>query len=102
MNMIVSNEPGYYEQDQFGIRIESLVVVKKADTPHQFNDQTFLGFETITFVPLQKKLMKLEDMSAQEIAWVDSYHQEVWEKLHDKVSAEAQEWLRSSTEALSQ
>ena len=48
--MVVSNEPGFYKDGSFGIRIESLVVVKEAHPPHNFGKKTWLGFETITWV----------------------------------------------------
>lgn len=58
--MVVSNEPGYYEDGAFGIRIENLLVVKEADTPHRFGGVSYFGFERLTFCPLQRKMLSLE------------------------------------------
>ena len=60
--MIVSNEPGYYEDNAFGIRIENLLHIKEADTPFKFGDQLYFGFERLTMIPLQRKMI-LTDVS---------------------------------------
>ena len=51
--MVVTNEPGYYQQGDFGIRIESVMIVQEADTPHRFNNVPYYSFETIALVPIQ-------------------------------------------------
>lgn len=58
--MIVSNEPGYYEDGGFGIRIENLLTVREAATPFKFGGLPYLSFERLTLVPLQRKLMDLQ------------------------------------------
>ena len=58
--MVVSNEPGYYEDGKFGIRIENLLICKEAQTPHRFGGISYLGFERLTFSPIQAKMMSLE------------------------------------------
>lgn len=58
--MVVSNEPGYYEDGKFGIRIENLLIVKEAPTPYRFGGISYLGFERLTFSPIQAKMMSLE------------------------------------------
>ena len=60
--MIVSNEPGYYEDNAFGIRIENLLHIREADTPFKFGDQSYFGFERLTMIPLQRKMI-LTDVS---------------------------------------
>ncbi|BBH06565.1 Metallopeptidase M24 family protein [Prunus dulcis] len=65
--MIVSNEPGYYEDHAFGIRIENLLVVKEVDTPNRFGGIGYLGFEKLTFVPIQAKLIDLSLLSAADL-----------------------------------
>lgn len=55
--MIVSNEPGYYEDNAFGIRIENLLHIREADTPFKFGDQSYFGFERLTMIPLQRKMI---------------------------------------------
>ena len=58
--MIVSNEPGYYEDGAFGIRIENLLHIQEADTQFHFGGQSYFSFERLTLVPLQRKMLKLE------------------------------------------
>ncbi|KAL5986600.1 Aminopeptidase P2 [Asimina triloba] len=78
--MIVSNEPGYYEDHSFGIRIENLLYIKEINTPNCFGGVGYLGFEKLTFVPIQSKLIDLSLLSPLEINWFNDYHSEVWEK----------------------
>lgn len=66
-NMILSNEPGYYEDEKFGIRIESLQIVVKAETPNNFKNKGFLTFEPITLVPIQKKMIMKELLTPNEV-----------------------------------
>ena len=99
--MIVSNEPGYYEDGKFGIRIENLLICREAKTEHNFQGKGFLSFECLTFIPMQTKLMDLNIMSSEEITWVNKYHEKVWEKISPRVKkAEVKAWLRKATEAI--
>lgn len=93
--MIVSNEPGYYEDGNFGIRIENLVLIKEIATDHSFKDICFLGFEDITLVPIQKKMVAPDLLSDEEIAWLNKYHVKVWETVSPRLSHGAKEWLRT-------
>lgn len=95
--MIVSNEPGYYEDHAFGIRIENLLYVKEIDTPNRFGGITYIGFEKLTFVPIQTKLVDLILLSAAEIDWLNDYHSQVWEKVSPLVDGSAREWLWNNT-----
>nr|GMD45351.1 probable Xaa-Pro aminopeptidase P [Ipomoea batatas]GMD46844.1 probable Xaa-Pro aminopeptidase P [Ipomoea batatas] len=95
--MVVSNEPGYYEDHSFGIRIENLLYVKEMDTPNRFGGIGYLGFEKLTFVPIQTKLVDLSILSAAEVAWLNSYHLQVWEKVSGLVDGGAREWLWNNT-----
>jgi Xaa-Pro aminopeptidase len=70
----VTNEPGYYEDGAFGIRIESVLVVGPAPRPVGFGGTPFLAFETITAVPLQRTLLDPGLLTAGERAWIDAYH----------------------------
>ncbi|KAI0341347.1 Creatinase/aminopeptidase [Trametopsis cervina] len=81
VGMTVSNEPGYYADGRFGIRIESVVVVREAKTPNNFGDKGFLGFETLTMCPIHKNLIEVSLLSAAERKWIDNYHAEVLEKV---------------------
>ena len=92
--MICSNEPGYYEDGAFGIRIENLFAVVEAQTPFRFGGQAYLTPDCLTFVPLQKKMMLKEDLTDLEVAWVNAYHARVYEKVAPRLdSEEDRAWL---------
>ncbi|CAI9303350.1 unnamed protein product [Lactuca saligna] len=95
--MIISNEPGYYEDHAFGIRIENLLFVKEVNTPNRFGGITYIGFEKLTFVPIQTKLVDLTLLSAAEVDWLNDYHSQVWEKVSSLVEGSAREWLWNNT-----
>ncbi len=94
--MIVSNEPGYYHDGQFGIRIENVVAVCKAQTDHHFQGKQFLEFETLTMVPLQRKLIELALLSPDERAWIDAYHAQCMSKVGPFVHGDVRTWLELS------
>ena len=96
--MILSNEPGYYKPGAFGIRIENLVLVEERAIPAQ--EGSWLGFETLTFVPLDRKLIARELLTADEIAWVDTYHAKVRELLSPRLEGEDLAWLERETQPL--
>ncbi|KAG9018813.1 hypothetical protein FRB90_009283 [Tulasnella sp. 427] len=79
--MTVSNEPGYYADGRFGIRIEDIVIVQEASTPNNFGDKGYLSFEHVTMCPKQTKLVDPSLLSPWEVKWLDDYHQEVLEKV---------------------
>lgn len=95
--MVVSNEPGYYEDHSFGIRIENLLFVKEIDTPNRFGGIGYLGFEKLTFVPIQTKMVDLSLLSTAEIDWLNDYHHQTWEKVSPLVSGSARQWLWNNT-----
>ncbi len=96
--MILSNEPGYYREGAFGIRLENLIVVR--DAPKLVDDRAQLCFETLTFVPLDRRLIVVEMLSPGERDWLNAYHAEVAEKLVDRVSDLARNWLLAATAPL--
>ncbi|XP_075676380.1 uncharacterized protein LOC113789149 [Dermatophagoides pteronyssinus] len=100
-HMILSNEPGFYEPNQFGIRIESLVVTKKDNLKYNFNERGYLGFETITLVPIQTKLLDINLLTLDEIKWINDYHQQcrdiVGKELEKQGQIRALEWLLRET-----
>ena len=96
--MILSNEPGYYRPGAFGIRIENLIVVREAEKIGDNRDH--LDFETLTFAPLDRRLIDTSLMAAWETAWVDQYHADVRKKLADRVSDQARDWLDAATRPL--
>ncbi|KAG2127897.1 peptidase M24, structural domain-containing protein [Suillus bovinus] len=78
--MTVSNEPGYYADGRYGIRIENVVIVQEADTPNNFGNG-YLCFERVTMCPIQTKLIDFSILTAQEKEWLNSYHAETLEKV---------------------
>lgn len=91
VGMILSNEPGYYREGAFGIRLENLVVVETAPPLGDRREQ--LGFETLTFAPLDRRLVVEEDLSRGERDWLNAYHAEVLAKIGPRVSPAALDWL---------
>ena len=96
--MILSNEPGYYKPGAFGIRIENLVLVK--DTDIAGAEGRFLGFETLTYVPLDRRLIEKDLLTAGEIAWVDDYHARTRMLLAERLEGEDRAWLERETAPL--
>ncbi|MCA0043100.1 aminopeptidase P family protein [Celeribacter litoreus] len=94
--MILSNEPGYYREGKFGIRIENLIVVQEAPALDGADDRTMFAFETLTFVPIDRNLILADELAPWERDWLNSYHAEVWEKIGPRVSEEARAWLRQA------
>jgi Xaa-Pro aminopeptidase len=92
--MILSNEPGYYVEGEYGIRIENLVVVRESET------EGMLEFETLTLAPIDRSLISADLMSDAEIAWVDDYHDRVWQTLSPLLNETDAIWLREATTAL--
>ena len=89
--MIVSNEPGYYKAGEYGIRIENLVLVVPRDVAGAEKDM--LGFETLTLAPIDRALIDVTMLDADERAWVDAYHARVAAEIGPHLDAEALAWL---------
>jgi len=88
--MILSNEPGYYKTGHYGIRIENLVLVVPAQIA---SEGDYLGFETLTFVPLDRTLVDKAMLSAAEIGWWNRYHEKVHAILAPQLEGEDLAWL---------
>lgn len=88
--MLVSNEPGLYRADQYGIRIENLISVEE-DVKNDFG--SFLCFRTLTLCPIDRTLISTKLLTAQEIDWLNRYHREVRERLRGRLSETAAHWL---------
>ena len=95
--MIVSNEPGYYKTGAYGIRIENLITVVAAAAPDGA-DKDLLGFETLTHAPIDRRLVEAAILSADEIAWLDGYHDSVRDQLSPLVNADDASWLAQATQ----
>ncbi|KAG0090014.1 hypothetical protein BGZ93_009551 [Podila epicladia] len=101
--MTLTNEPGYYEDEKFGIRIENVLLVKKKETRHQFGGKEFFGFEHVTFVPIQTKLIDRSLLSPSEIDWINRYHAECLEKVLPLLVKDSPgyRWLKQEAKSLS-
>ncbi len=99
---VLSDEPGYYEDGNFGIRIENIIMVKEVETEHKFGDKPYLSFEHVTMVPMCRKLIDLTLLTPREREWVDGYHAEVLEKTKGFFEKDERSlrWLERETEAL--
>lgn len=96
--MVLSNEPGYYRADAFGIRIENLELVVEVPTQ---GDMTVLGFESLTRAPIDQRLIDLSLMNDVELAWLNNYHQTVLAALSPSFDGEDLVWLEHATKPLS-
>ncbi|GAA4748799.1 aminopeptidase P family protein [Sphingomonas daechungensis] len=92
--MILSNEPGYYKTGEYGIRIENLVLV--VEHPVEGAEKETLGFETLTFAPIERRLIKKEMLSAKEVEWVNTYHAQVLEKIGARLTGDDLGWLEKA------
>jgi Xaa-Pro aminopeptidase len=92
--MILSNEPGYYREGAFGIRLENLIVAQ--DAPALGDNRVHMSFETLTYVPFDRRLILRDELSPGEKRWLDAYHAEVLEKLGNRVSDATLRWLKNS------
>ncbi|OAJ95552.1 aminopeptidase P family protein [Vibrio bivalvicida] len=92
--MVLSNEPGYYRADAFGIRIENLELVVETPTNGDF---PVLSFESLTRCPIDKRNINVDMLTRPELAWLNDYHQKVWDEISPLVEGEVKEWLRQST-----
>jgi Xaa-Pro aminopeptidase len=97
--MIVSNEPGYYKTDAYGIRIENLVTVVPCQALVAA-ERTMLEFETLTFAPIDRALIDLSLLDDAEIAWLDDYHGKVFTKVSGGLDDAARQWLIKATQPL--
>ena len=92
--MIISDEPGYYEEGKFGIRIENeLEVVYKNNT--SWGD--FYGFESLTLVPYEREAIIVSMLSDEEIDMIDKYHERIYSKLSCILDEDEREWLKYAT-----
>jgi Xaa-Pro aminopeptidase len=99
--MILSNEPGYYREGAFGIRIENLLVVRAAPPlPGGDDHRAMLCWETLSFAPIDRRLIVREMLSPAERDWIDGYHRAVAEKIGPRVSPETKLWLDAATAPL--
>lgn len=107
--MVVSNEPGYYEDGAYGIRIENLLEMQYVNPEHNTVDdgqegdtknteKKFLKFAKLTMIPIQKSLINVKMMSVDDLDWLDAYHEEVFAKVSPLLEKDspAMKWLEKS------
>jgi len=97
--MIISNEPGYYKEGHYGIRIENLVLTTPPELP-EGGDREIMGFETLTLVPIDRTLIDESLLTRDERAWVDTYHATVGALIGPQLDAETGAWLQAATRPL--
>lgn len=95
--MILSDEPGFYIDGKYGIRIESLMLIVVKDTVNNFGNIPYLTFEPITLAPIQTKLIEKSLLTAEEVTWINNYHKLCVEKVGslmlEKGNQELHHWL---------
>jgi Xaa-Pro aminopeptidase len=97
--MILSNEPGYYKTDAFGIRIENLELVVGADVAGA--EKPVNAFETLTLAPIDRRLVDLNMLAGDELAWLNDYHARVRHEVRPQVDEATKVWLDAATAPLS-
>jgi len=85
--MIISNEPGYYKANAYGIRIENLITVRKLGNKYEF--------ENLTLAPIDKKLIEVSLLTTNEISWLNTYHKLVYSKLNKYLKPREKIWLKA-------
>jgi Xaa-Pro aminopeptidase len=96
--MILSDEPGYYKTGEYGIRIENLLLVEEREIAGAEGE--FLGFETLTLVPIERALVARSLLSDGEVAWWNAYHARVLAVVGPLVDGEAKAWLEMQCQPL--
>jgi len=103
-NMVLTIEPGYYEDGKFGIRIENVYAVVKAETPHKYQDIRTLTFDSLTLVPIQKRMLEPSLLTEKEIEWINQYHNRCMEEVGPLLEAQGNhavyKWLQEQTQPL--
>ena len=97
--MILSNEPGYYKANEYGIRIENLIVVTRGE-PVAGGEREMMSFETITLAPICLDLVVPSLLSEAERDWLNKYHARVRQTLTPHLPADVAAWLKEATRAI--
>ena len=96
--MFLSNEPGYYKAGEYGIRIENLVLVEAREIAGAEGD--YLGFETLTYAPIDRTLVETDLLTRDELRWWDDYHTQVLAVVGPQLEGEAKDWLTEACTGL--
>lgn len=97
-HMVTSIEPGYYKENNYGIRIENLAYTEKVSIPE--TDKEMLCFKILTLVPIDKKLINKYLLNEQEINWINTYHTQILQEFQQELDKETTQWLKQSCQAL--
>ncbi|MCJ1416276.1 hypothetical protein MMC32_002611 [Xylographa parallela] len=100
---VISDEPGYYEDGNFGIRIENIIMAKEVQTTHSFGDKPWLSFEHVTMVPMCRKLIDEKYLTPKEVTWLNKYHAEVLDKTKSYFEGRDErtmKWLERETQRI--
>ena len=97
--MIVSNEPGYYKEDGYGIRIENLQYVTEAQEI-KGGERPMMGFETLTLAPINRDLIVDNMLTKTELGYVNDYHAKVWAEIGPHVKDDVKSWLKDACKAI--
>ena len=97
--MILSNEPGFYKQGEYGIRIENLLLVHEAKDVAG-GERQMLGFETLTLCPIDRRLIDTSLMTADELSWLNRYHARVLKEVGDHLEGDELDWLQRACAAV--
>ena len=88
--MVVSNEPGVYREDQYGIRIENLMICRES---YSGEFGTFFSFETLTLAPYERELIDSSLLDEAELEWMNTYHAQVYNRLKPMLEEDERTWL---------
>ena len=94
--MILSNEPGYYREGAYGIRLENLVIIKDLEDIAG-GEEPMMQFETLTLAPFDRTLIDPELLSKSELTWLNAYHKTVYKALNKTLKAPEKTWLKTAT-----
>ncbi|MDE5592117.1 MAG: aminopeptidase P family protein [Helicobacter sp.] len=100
VGMITSIEPGIYRANQWGIRLENLVVSEPIDTPKEVQFGDFLHFRTLTLCPFENSCIDSTLLTQEEKKWLNTYHAKVWQELESKLEDKTRLWLKQKTAPL--
>ena len=98
--MLLSNEPGFYKEGAYGIRIENVVLVTEAEKISGGGEREMMGFETLTLAPIDKRLIVADMLSQSERDWLNGYHKTVFKMLSGELDTATKNWLKSATSPL--
>ncbi len=97
--MILSNEPGYYKPQHYGIRIENLLIVTPP-TKIKNGERMMMGFETLTLAPIDRNLIDTSLLTRDELQWLDTYHARVLKEVGSQMSGAAKLWMKQACASL--